>query len=75
MDAYRILVKVMKGGTGTKAWPRFWGYPCLPSPRTGSWSGQLGLTVQLQAIWLWLDIVLGPLLVGCDLPGRCYMGV
>ena len=26
-----IVVKVMKGGTGTRAWPSFWGYPCPPS--------------------------------------------
>ena len=26
-----IVVKVMKGGTGTGAWPSFWGYPCPPS--------------------------------------------
>jgi hypothetical protein len=27
--------------------------------------------VQLQAIWLWLDVVSGPLLVGCIFLGRC----
>ena len=66
-----IVVKVMKGGTGTGAWPDFQGYSCSPSLRTCSWSSHLGHTVQLQAIWLWLDVVSGPLLVGCNFPGRC----
>ena len=65
-----IVVKVMKGGTGTGAWPGFWGYLCLTSLRTDSWSGHLGHTIQLQAIWLWLDVVPGPLLVGCNFLGR-----
>jgi len=65
-----IVVKVMKGGTGTRAWPGFRGYPGPPSLRTYSWSGHLGHTVQLQAIRLWLDVVSGSLLVGCSLPGR-----
>ena len=29
-----IVVKVMKGGTGTGALPGFWGYLCPPSLRT-----------------------------------------
>ena len=66
-----IVVKVMKGGRGTGAWPGFWGYPCPPSLRTCLWSDHLGHRVQLQDIWLWLDVVLGPLLVECGLPGRC----
>ena len=66
-----IVVKVMKGGTGTGAWPSFRGYPCQPSLRICSWSGHLGHTVQLEAIWLYLDVVSGPLLVGCGLSGRC----
>jgi hypothetical protein len=74
-DAYSIVVKVMKGGTGIGAWPDFRGYLCPLSLRTCLWSGHLGLTIQLQAIWLCLDIVLGPLQVGCDLPGRRYIGV
>ena len=65
-----IVVKVMKGGTCIGAWPGFWGYPCPPSLRTYSWNGHLGHTVQLQAIWLWLDVVPGPLLVGCNFLGR-----
>ena len=65
-----IVVKVMKWGTGTGAWPGFRGYPCPPFLRTYLWSNHLGHIVQLQAIWLWLDVVSGPLLVGCGLPGR-----
>jgi hypothetical protein len=72
---YSIMVKVMKGERVLELGPVFRGYPYLPSLRTCSWSGHLGLTIQLQAIWLWLDVVSGPLLVGCNLPGRRYMGV
>ena len=72
---YRIVIMVMKGERVLELGLVFWGYPCLPSLRTCSWSDHLGLTIQLQAIWLWLDIVSGPLLVGCDLSGTRYMGV
>ena len=64
-----IVVMVIKGGTGTGAWPGFRAYPCLPSLRTYSWSAHLGHTVQLQAIWLWLDQLAGPPAVGSQLTG------
>jgi hypothetical protein len=54
----------MKGETSNGALPGFWGYSCLLSLRTGSWNGHLGLTVQLQATWLWLDELAGPPTVG-----------
>jgi hypothetical protein len=28
-----IVVMVMKGGTCTRAWPDFWGYPLPPLPK------------------------------------------
>jgi hypothetical protein len=55
---YSIMVKVMKGERVLELGPVLGGYLCLPSLRDCSWSGHLGLTVQLQVIWLWLDIVL-----------------
>ena len=42
---YSNVVMVMKGERVLELGPVFWGYPCLPSLRTGSWSRHLGLTV------------------------------
>jgi hypothetical protein len=64
-----IVVKLMKGGTDTGASPGFWRYPCLPSLRTYLWSSHVGHTVQLQSIWLWLDQLGGPPVVGSQLTG------
>ena len=51
---------MVKGERVLVVGPRCREYPCLLSLRTGLWTSYLGLTVQLQAIWLWLDLLSRP---------------